>query len=259
MTAPAGDVLRQFLPRDKPCLILIDELMNYVSRSRKSGMATQLYNFLQNLSEEARGQKNIVLAVSIPASELEMNAEDQSDYRALQEAARPAGQAGHHVGRRRDLRDHSPSPLRLGRRAGQRRQEDRSGLRRVDRGPPSAGAELVPHRPRPRDVRGDLPLSPDDSVGLRAEVAGPAALPADARHAASSGPLGVSRLPGRLQGRPSRPAHRRWARRRWRIRFSARPCSSSSARLAWKERSPPTSAAKRTRTPSGWTRRPRTP
>lgn len=80
MTAPAGDVIRQFLPTDKPCLILIDELMNYVSRNRKSGMATQLYNFLHNLSEESRAQKNVVLAVSIPASELEMTADDQADY-----------------------------------------------------------------------------------------------------------------------------------------------------------------------------------
>src|SRR5260370_21855834 len=80
MTAPAGDVIRQFLPTDKPCLILIDELMNYVSRSRKSGLATQLYSFLHNLSEEARGQKNLVLAVSVPASELEMSAEDQADF-----------------------------------------------------------------------------------------------------------------------------------------------------------------------------------
>ena len=80
MTAPAGDVIRKFLPKDRPCLILMDELMNYVSRSHKSGMAPQLYSFLQNLSEEARGHDNMVLAVSIPASELEMSAEDQSDY-----------------------------------------------------------------------------------------------------------------------------------------------------------------------------------
>jgi hypothetical protein len=72
MTAPAGDVLREFLSVDKPSLILIDELMNYVSRNRKSGMATQLYNFVQNLRKK-RGQKNLVLAVSIPASKLEMN------------------------------------------------------------------------------------------------------------------------------------------------------------------------------------------
>lgn len=80
MTAPSGEVIRDFLPKGKPCLILIDELMNYVSRSRKMGMAAQTYNFLHNLSEQIRGQDNTVLVVSIPASELEMSAEDQSDY-----------------------------------------------------------------------------------------------------------------------------------------------------------------------------------
>jgi len=78
--APSAEVIREFLPKDKPTLILLDELMNYVSRNRKSGLASQLYNFLQNLSEEARGQKNVVLCVSIPASELEMSAEDHADY-----------------------------------------------------------------------------------------------------------------------------------------------------------------------------------
>lgn len=93
MTAPAGDVIRRFLPKDRPCLILMDELMNYVSRSRKSGMATQLYNFLQNLSEEARGRDNVVLAVSIPASELEMSAEDQSDYERFKKLLDRLGKA----------------------------------------------------------------------------------------------------------------------------------------------------------------------
>jgi hypothetical protein len=80
MVAPAGDVIRQMLPKDRPCLILIDELLNYVSRNRKSGLSTQLYDFLQNLSETTRGEDQVVLAVSIPASELEMTAEDQADY-----------------------------------------------------------------------------------------------------------------------------------------------------------------------------------
>src|SRR6266487_4141416 len=78
--APGGEVIRQFLPKDKPSLILMDELMNYVSRNRRSGLGAQLYNFLQNLSEVARSTDNVVLAVSIPASELEMTTEDQSDY-----------------------------------------------------------------------------------------------------------------------------------------------------------------------------------
>lgn len=80
MTAPSGEVIRRFLPKDAPCLILMDELMNYVSRNRKSGLSTQLYNFLQNLSEEARASDHVALVASIPASELEMSAEDHSDY-----------------------------------------------------------------------------------------------------------------------------------------------------------------------------------
>ncbi len=80
LTAPSGDVIRRLLPADRPCLILMDELMNFVSRFRKNGLAGQLYNFLHNLSETVRGQDNTVLVASIPASELEMNAEDQSDY-----------------------------------------------------------------------------------------------------------------------------------------------------------------------------------
>jgi len=80
MTAPSGEVIRSFLPSDKPCLILMDELMNYISRNRKSGLTAQLYNFLQNLSEEARAQQRLVLVVSIPASQMEMSADDQADY-----------------------------------------------------------------------------------------------------------------------------------------------------------------------------------
>ena len=91
--APGGDVIRKFLPTDKPVLILMDELMNFVSRSRKSGMAAQLYSFLHNLSEEARGRDNMVLAVSIPASELEMSAEDFSDYDRLKKMLDRVGKA----------------------------------------------------------------------------------------------------------------------------------------------------------------------
>jgi len=78
--APAGDVIRKFIPQEKACLILMDEVMNFISRNRKSGLSTQFYDFLHNLSETARGQRNVVLVVSIPASELEMSAEDQTDF-----------------------------------------------------------------------------------------------------------------------------------------------------------------------------------
>jgi hypothetical protein len=81
--APGGDVLKKILPADAPCLILMDELMNFISRNRKSGLADQFYNFLHNLTETVRGRKNVVLAVSIPASEMEMNAHDLEDYNRI--------------------------------------------------------------------------------------------------------------------------------------------------------------------------------
>ncbi len=92
-TAPGGEVIRQLFPKDQPSLILLDELMNYVSRNRKTGLGTQLYHFLQNLSEVARGLDGVVLAVSIPASEMEMTAEDQSDYERFKKMLDRLGKA----------------------------------------------------------------------------------------------------------------------------------------------------------------------
>jgi hypothetical protein len=80
MVAPGGDAIRKFMPSE-PCLILIDELMNFVSRWRRTGVPSQLYTFLHNLSEEARARNNIVLAISIPKSAHEMTAEDEEDFR----------------------------------------------------------------------------------------------------------------------------------------------------------------------------------
>ena len=91
--APGGDTIRKFLPTDRPALILVDELMNYVSRNRKSGLPGQLYNFLNNLSETARGADNVVLAVSVPASELEMGAEDYADYKRFKKMLDRLGKA----------------------------------------------------------------------------------------------------------------------------------------------------------------------
>ncbi len=92
-SAPGGEVIRKFFTKDHPSLLLMDELMNYVSRNRKSGLGAQLYNFLQNLSEVARGLDNVVLAVSIPASEMEMTAEDQSDYERFKKMLDRLGKA----------------------------------------------------------------------------------------------------------------------------------------------------------------------
>lgn len=90
--APGGDVLAKVIP-DTPSLILMDELMNYISRNRKSGLATQFYNFVHNLTECVRGKTRAVLAVSIPASEMEMTADDLEDYNRITKLLDRTGKA----------------------------------------------------------------------------------------------------------------------------------------------------------------------
>ena len=92
--APGGDVIRAFLP-DGPALILMDELLNYINRCRNhpKKLGAQFHNFLHNLSEEARSRKNLVLCVSIPASELEMTLEDQRDYDSIKKLLDRLGKA----------------------------------------------------------------------------------------------------------------------------------------------------------------------
>jgi hypothetical protein len=90
---PKGDVIRAFLPKDRPCLILMDEIINYVSTYRKKGYHNALYNFIQALSETARGQDNVVLVVSIPASELEYTSEDEADEQRFKKMLDRVGKA----------------------------------------------------------------------------------------------------------------------------------------------------------------------
>ncbi|UUO07892.1 DUF499 domain-containing protein [Blastopirellula sp. J2-11] len=91
--APGGDVLQKLLGTE-PALILIDELMNYISRARKMEMRDQFFVFLQSLCEEARAHNNVVVCVSIPASEdLEMSPEDVRDFQSLKKLLDRLGKA----------------------------------------------------------------------------------------------------------------------------------------------------------------------
>lgn len=81
--APSGSDIRAMIPKDKPSLLLIDEVMNYICGERKTKRAGEMYRFLMNLSEEITGINRAVAVVSIPASELEMTAEDEADYSRL--------------------------------------------------------------------------------------------------------------------------------------------------------------------------------
>ena len=93
LTAPGGEVIREFLPKDKPVLILMDELLNYMGRNRKSGLTNQLYSFVHNLCEEARAQDRVVLAVSLPSLMDEMTPDDESDYQRFEKMLDRLGKA----------------------------------------------------------------------------------------------------------------------------------------------------------------------
>ena len=80
LIAPGGDVLKKIFPDNIPSLILMDEIMNYISRSNNTKIKGQFDNFLQIFSEFARSRDHLVLAVSVPASQLEMNSEEQMEF-----------------------------------------------------------------------------------------------------------------------------------------------------------------------------------
>src|SRR5260370_23587725 len=93
--APSTEVIRKFLPKGKPTLILMDELLNYLNRerNRKAGLGGQLYSFVQNLSEEARAQHGVVLAVSLPSVVDEMTPEDEADFQRFEKLLDRLGKA----------------------------------------------------------------------------------------------------------------------------------------------------------------------
>ncbi len=90
---PKGDVIEKFLPSDRPCLILMDEVLNYISTYRDRGWHNKLYNFIQALSETVRGRRNAVLVGSIPASELSYTDKDEADQQRLKNLLDRLGKA----------------------------------------------------------------------------------------------------------------------------------------------------------------------
>jgi len=91
--APSGTDIRAMIPEGNPCILLIDEVMNYVCGERKTQHAGEMYRFLMNLSEEIASIDSAVAVVSIPASELEMTAADQADYTRLKKMLDRKGKA----------------------------------------------------------------------------------------------------------------------------------------------------------------------
>jgi hypothetical protein len=86
---PGKEVIRQFLPIDRPVLILMDEVMNFMTGARgvrveDSTLASQFYEFVHNLTEEADSRDHLSVVVSLPKSEGEMSAEDEADFNRLE-------------------------------------------------------------------------------------------------------------------------------------------------------------------------------
>jgi hypothetical protein len=82
--APAGETIGKLFDLvNQPILILVDELINYMSRYRQHGLGGQLYNFLFNLTNEVASRNNAVLAVSVARSEGEVTADDVADQRRI--------------------------------------------------------------------------------------------------------------------------------------------------------------------------------
>lgn len=90
---PKGDVIERMLPANRPCLILMDEVLNYVSTYRDRGYHNKLYNFIQALSETVRGRTDAVLVGSIPASELSYTDRDYADQQRLKNLLDRLGKA----------------------------------------------------------------------------------------------------------------------------------------------------------------------
>lgn len=80
---PKGDVIEKMLPHDKPCLILMDEVLSFFSSYRKTGYGTALYNFMQSLSETVRGRENVVFVASVPKSDYSYTQDDTADEQRL--------------------------------------------------------------------------------------------------------------------------------------------------------------------------------
>lgn len=86
--APSGEAIERILPLDRPVLILMDEVLKYMSVGRAvsagdSTLASQFYNFLSSLNEAISRRRGASLVTSLPKSTMEMTPEDEQDFARL--------------------------------------------------------------------------------------------------------------------------------------------------------------------------------
>jgi len=95
-TAPGKEKIIKLLSENAPVLILIDELLEYITKAAgvkvgDSNLASQTYAFIQELTEAVRAVGNAMLVITLTSSTLEQydeKAEELTDFRKSLEELR---------------------------------------------------------------------------------------------------------------------------------------------------------------------------
>lgn len=92
-TAPGQAALAELLRRSQPALILMDEFMHYLAKARAvrigdTNLSAQTVAFLRELTGAVAEVPRAVLVLSLPASSLEVPAEDQAQAEELFQSVR---------------------------------------------------------------------------------------------------------------------------------------------------------------------------
>ena len=83
--APGGEELDRLFEHVGPCVILMDEIVNY-ARNAPDARIDHIYTFVQNLTESVRRSSNVALVVTLPSSASEAGA--QAGQESLQRVER---------------------------------------------------------------------------------------------------------------------------------------------------------------------------
>ena len=71
-SAPGGRQLRQLFDAVGPCVILMDEIVNYVRNVNDYRRIESIYSFFQSLTEAVNQANQVVVVISLPESEVEL-------------------------------------------------------------------------------------------------------------------------------------------------------------------------------------------
>lgn len=71
-TAPGGRELRRLFEAVGPCVILMDEIVNYARNVNDYRRLESIYSFFQNLTETVKNIENVAVVISLPESEVEL-------------------------------------------------------------------------------------------------------------------------------------------------------------------------------------------